>query len=112
MSKLVHIAAGFAKKLVKQASLGQSVSWLTEWSPLLLLLLLLQSGCGRGDVDGDGVTPLCIAQLPGAEELVLPGVWHNPRRKAGQLWYGDAAVRKQWQQFLIDPNQDNSDTKI
>ena len=62
-----------------------------------------KSGCGRGDVDGDGVTPLCIACVPGAEELVLPGVWHSPRRSAGQLWYGDPAVQEQWQQYLLDP---------
>lgn len=62
----------------------------------------LQSGCGRGDVDGDGVTPLCIAQLPGAEELVLPGVWHVPRGR-GQLWYGDSAVQELWLQYLREP---------
>lgn len=62
----------------------------------------LQSGCGAGNVDGDGVTPLCIAQLPGAEELRLPGVWHVPRRD-GQLWYGDAAVQERWLQYLQQP---------
>lgn len=60
----------------------------------------LQSGCGRGDVDGDFVTPLCISQLPGAESLLLPGVWHIPRRKAGQLWYGDAPVQLEWLPYL------------
>ena len=58
----------------------------------------MQSGCGRGDVDGDGVTPLCIAHLPGAESLVLPGVWHIPRR--GHLWYGDEAVQQQWLPYI------------
>lgn len=62
-----------------------------------------QAVCGRGDVEGDGVTPLCISQLPGAEPLVLPGVWHLPRRAAGQLWYGDSAVIDQWQPYLLDP---------
>ena len=57
-----------------------------------------KSGCGRGDVDGDGVTPLCISQLPGAEQLVLLGVWHSPRGKASQPWYGD--VIDQWQCYL------------
>ncbi|KAL4447616.1 hypothetical protein ABPG75_004835 [Micractinium tetrahymenae] len=61
-----------------------------------------KSGCGRGDVDGDGVTPLCIAQLPGAEELLLPGVWHIPRGR-GQVWYGDAAVQEQWLHYLREP---------
>ena len=63
----------------------------------------MQSGCGRGDVDGDGVTPLCISQLPGAEEVVLPGVWHSPRRSPRELWYGDAPVQAQWQQYLLEP---------
>lgn len=62
----------------------------------------LQSGCGRGDVDGDGVTPLCISQLPGADELLLPGVWHVPRGR-GQLWYGDAAVQERWLPYLREP---------
>lgn len=61
-----------------------------------------KSGCGRGDVDGDGVTPLCISQLPGADELLLPGVWHVPRGR-GQLWYGDAAVQERWLPYLREP---------
>lgn len=64
---------------------------------------MLQSGCGRGDVDGDGVTPLCIAHLPGAEHVLLPGVWHTPRGKQGQLWYGDSPVQDLWVQYLAEP---------
>ncbi|KAI3429410.1 hypothetical protein D9Q98_005505 [Chlorella vulgaris] len=59
--------------------------------------------CGHGEVDGDGVTPLSIAFLAGAEQLVLPGVWHNPRRKPGQIWYGDAAAMEPWLQYLHVP---------
>ena len=63
--------------------------------------LCAQSGCGRGDVDGDYMTPLCIFSLPGAEELVLPGVWHIPRRH--HVWYGDAPVVNKWLQYLPVP---------
>ncbi|PSC75143.1 PGAP1 [Micractinium conductrix] len=60
-----------------------------------------KSGCGRGDVDGDYVTPLCISTLPGAQQLVLPDVWHIPRRN--HLWYGDAPVVDKWSQYLPQP---------
>ena len=60
----------------------------------------MQSGCGRGDVDGDGVTPLSIACIPGAHWEVLPGVWHTPLGRAGRPWYGDAKVVAQWQDYL------------
>lgn len=63
-----------------------------------------KSSVGRGDVDGDGVTPLSIALLPGAEQLVLEGVWHSPRRSPGQLWYGSAAARERWRHYLVDPS--------
>lgn len=68
----------------------------------------MQSGCGRGDVVGDFVTPLCISQLPGAEALILPGVWHIPRRTPGQLWYGDAEVQAAWEHLLLEPQCDRA----
>ena len=58
-----------------------------------------KSGCGRGDVDGDGVTPLEIAFLPGARSEVLPGVWHTPRRRP-QIWYGDPEAIDAWSKYL------------
>lgn len=45
-----------------------------------------KSGCGRGDVDGDGVTPICIAHLQGATNVVLEGAWHSPRSNPAQKW--------------------------
>lgn len=79
---------------------------MVTWCPPCCLFpdTQLQSGCGRGDVDGDGVTPLCISHLPGAQSLVLPGVWHVPRRKAAQLWYGDGDVLEHWRHFLLEPH--------
>ena len=68
---------------------------------LVYPLARTQSGCGRGDVDGDYVTPLCISTLPGAQQLVLPDVWHIPRRN--HLWYGDAPVVDKWSQYLPQP---------
>lgn len=56
------------------------------------------ANCGDAAVDGDGVTPLACAMLPGAAELVLPGVWHN--RAPGRRWYGSDDVVEQWAQLL------------
>ncbi|KAI7845121.1 hypothetical protein COHA_001326 [Chlorella ohadii] len=60
--------------------------------------------CGRGDVGGDFVTPLCISQLPGAESLILPGVWHFPRWSSAQPWYGSPQITELWQPYLLEPH--------
>lgn len=65
---------------------------------MLLSRVCLQANCGRPDVDGDGVCPVETAVVPGAEVLVLPGVWHNA--EPGKLWYGSAQVVKQWDKLL------------
>lgn len=58
-----------------------------------------KSGCGRGDVPGDGVTPIEIAHLPGAENVVLEGVWHGPQGSVERPWYGD--VLHLWEKYLV-----------
>ena len=58
-----------------------------------------KSGCGRGDVAGDGVTPVDIAFLPGARNGILPGVWHTPRPRP-QTWYGDPEAIGAWSKYL------------
>lgn len=75
---------------------GSDVSALFAW----FAYESYKSGCGRGEVDGDGVTPLEIAFVEGAERLVLPGVWHT-RDKAGRRpWYGSGAAVAQWSELL------------
>jgi len=60
-----------------------------------------KSGCGDGAVAGDGVTPICIAHLPGAENITLPGVWHGPKSKSPERpWYGDELILDKWVQYL------------
>lgn len=54
---------------------------------------------GRGDVWGDGITPIEAAHLEGAENLVYEGVWHSPRSPGGR-WYGTAEIIKQWATHL------------
>jgi hypothetical protein len=49
-------------------------------------------------VDGDSVTPISTGMLPGAEQLVLPGVWHN--QAPGKLWYGSPEVVEAWDKFI------------
>lgn len=46
---------------------GRVVQWLAY--------IDYKAACGRGDVVGDGVTPLQTAQLPGAENVVIRGAW-------------------------------------
>jgi hypothetical protein len=52
----------------------------------------------RGQIDGDGVTPVSTAFLPGAHSnLVLPGVGHDrPFARLGAGWYGSQAVVESW----------------
>jgi hypothetical protein len=58
-----------------------------------------RANCGRVEgVKGDGVCPLETGALPGAQMVVLPGVWHNP--KPGHTWYGDQAAVVQWDVWL------------
>ncbi|KAL4530042.1 hypothetical protein Ndes2437B_g08431 [Nannochloris sp. 'desiccata'] len=60
-----------------------------------------KSGCGDGAVAGDGVTPICIAHLPGAENIILPGVWHGPKSRSPERpWYGDDLVLDRWVHYL------------
>ena len=51
--------------------------------------------CGETEgVEGDGVCPIKSALLPGAEELVIPGVYHSPGGEG--KWYGDEAIVDLW----------------
>ncbi len=56
--------------------------------------------CGRGDVWGDGITPVESAHLKGAENLTLENVIHSPR--PGREWYGSAGVLETWAARLDD----------
>ncbi len=53
---------------------------------------------GNGFAWGDGVVPLEVAQLEGANNIVLNDVFHtaHPQR----LWYGSQAVVDKWSQWL------------
>jgi triacylglycerol esterase/lipase EstA (alpha/beta hydrolase family) len=53
---------------------------------------------GRGDLWGDGITPIDAAHLEGAENLTLEGVFHSPRPAA--LWYGSPEVVSKWAMYL------------
>lgn len=61
------------------------------------------AGCGDRNVEGDGVTPLCIALLPGSRHVVLDGVWHMALRRGEGLWYGDPEVLLQLEEWLQPP---------
>jgi hypothetical protein len=58
----------------------------------------MQANCGDASVDGDGVTPLCSAVVPGADTLVIPACWHN--KASGKLWYGSPEVVALWDTLL------------
>ena len=62
---------------------------------------------GRGDVDGDGVTPVsCALELPGAQQVLLAGAKHVPTGGAdGGGWYGSDGYLAQWQKWLDPPQQ-------
>jgi pimeloyl-ACP methyl ester carboxylesterase len=50
--------------------------------------------CGKGDVWGDGIVPVCAAHLDGAAAIDLDGVFHSPKR--GRPWYGNTGVVRRW----------------
>ncbi|NET38285.1 MAG: alpha/beta hydrolase [Cyanothece sp. SIO1E1] len=54
--------------------------------------------CGQGTCWGDGITPIAAAHLEGAKNVTLAGVTHSP--KPGNIWYGSAAVVKDWATHL------------
>ncbi|HEY9808810.1 MAG TPA: alpha/beta fold hydrolase [Halomicronema sp.] len=54
---------------------------------------------GFGNCWGDGITPIEAAHLEGAENLILDGVLHSPRRVG--LWYGSPSVIPFWAKFLL-----------
>lgn len=58
-----------------------------------------QLTCGEGNTWGDGITPIASAHLPGAENLVIPGVRHSPRSPG--IWYGSPEKLPNWTQYLI-----------
>lgn len=55
--------------------------------------------CLKGDTTGDGVCPVESSLLPGAEHLVLEGVYHGPN-DLGLAWYGSKEVLPKWEAFL------------
>ncbi len=54
--------------------------------------------CGKGDVWGDGITPIVAAHLVGAINITIDGVKHSPRTPG--IWYGSPEVRSQWVGYL------------
>ncbi|KAF8060626.1 hypothetical protein HT031_004803 [Scenedesmus sp. PABB004] len=92
------------------AAKGEAFGWSNVRAVLSGRLALSEAGnrlfvqssyvanCGRVDVDGDGVCPVETALLPGAEALVLPGVFHDAAK--GRRWYGSADVVELWAGWL------------
>ena len=64
----------------------------------MLLWFLLKANCGQEEVPGDGVCPLETGRLPGAEHVVLPGVWHQEDK--AKLWYGSKEAVPLWDKYL------------
>ncbi len=48
--------------------------------------------CGKGNTWGDGITPVEVAHLEGAENIVIEGVRHSPRSSG--IWYGSPEALK------------------
>ena len=57
--------------------------------------------CGSGTADGDGITPVQAAHLPGATNVDIEGCYHSPLGAAeGRAWYGDEQFLEQWVHHL------------
>lgn len=68
-----------------------------------------QLGGDGGGITGDAVVPLRCALLPGAQSLVLDGVWHSVSRvgtfdeDSRLAWYGSDSVVDAWLTLLVEP---------
>ncbi|MCU0491586.1 MAG: lipase [Chloroflexaceae bacterium] len=62
---------------------------------------VMVSGSGHENDWGDGVTSLVAAALPGAEYLVVPGLYHSSFH--GKPWYADPAALPRWGRVLGQP---------
>lgn len=88
--------------LWQPADASAAAAVLPSWRDAYFAYESYKSGCGRGCVAGDGVTPLETAQLPGAQNVVVPGWWHQKRSQRGQFWYGDPQAVAQWSRLLLE----------
>lgn len=60
-----------------------------------------------GEEDGDGIVPVSSALLSGAEQLVLPEVWHGSYNHK-TLWYGSQDAVDQWLPIAMELLEENS----
>lgn len=70
-----------------------------------------KAGCEKANVRGDVITPIEIAHLDGAENVILHGVWHGPPFFTTK-WYG--TEYNQWMHYLyppIDAKKQHTDPK-
>ena len=54
--------------------------------------------CGEGNCWGDGITPVAVAHLEGASNILLEGVLHSP--KSTGIWYGSSPAIEAWIKYL------------
>jgi triacylglycerol esterase/lipase EstA (alpha/beta hydrolase family) len=57
-----------------------------------------QLTCGTGGCWGDGITPIAAAHLDGAQNIVVAGAGHSPKRD--RPWYGSPQFIAEWSQYL------------
>ena len=61
---------------------------------------------GSANVWGDGITPVPVGSLEGAECVELEGVYHSPLGAAeSRPWYGTEGVLEQWADYLEPPRR-------
>ena len=76
---------------------GKSVHGQLNWQHWITYHSYELTG-GQGNCWGDGITPIVAAHLGGANNIVLEGVQHSPRRDS--LWYGSPEIVSAWVPYL------------
>lgn len=72
--------------------------WKRGWFARISYALTDEMARG-GAVEGDGVVPVAVGLLQGAQvNVVLKGVWHSPDSEGP--WYGHRQVVEHWSAFL------------
>lgn len=105
-TEYVTVAGTYIKG--REWPLGERES-LLESMPALAAGLGYKQVCGDARADGDGITPVACAHLPGDGVLRVDveGCYHSPLGAGdGRRWYGEAPHLEQWAQhvdFVLEP---------
>ncbi len=91
------------RSVVGESVRGRRIGWPEE----MIAYQSYELVCGDGKEIGDGIAPVHSCYLPGADNLVLPGVRHAPYN-APRSWYGAPGIVETWFRPLHDQHRSDA----